>query len=237
MDTMYDFLMKMTTGDFITIVSSFFGAFFAFLFFLLGEWIVSRRRKTNEVIEELKMAEEHIIDAIYYLLVNSRECENVLASDNPITVTIHTFILFPEGNGLYKILESLNVRESLIRFNTQLRIANIDIDKVNKYISILNLWASDAMKNQLEIKYQDTLLSNQQKLKENIKTLLEYLSRIQGVKDRVLAEINFTLNLLQANWFKKSYVSARLRCAKSYREKQIQKILSKYEEIGERDAK
>ena len=226
MDVLYDFLTKMNVADFVTVASSFLGAFFAFVFFLLGEWMLSKRKERKELITNLKIVEEQIVDTIYYSLVNVKECENILATENPISISLNAFVPFPLENGLYRDVEKIKVREPLVMFETHLRIANIDMQKMGQYIAILNELSLEAMRNQLEEKYQDTLGVNHKKLKENVKKLQEHLSAIQEKRERVLAEILFTISLLQANSLRRGCLNVILRLSKEYREQRIQKILS-----------
>lgn len=224
---MYDFLTKMDVADFVTVASSFLGAFFAFVFFLLGECILSKSKERKQLIANIKIVQEQIMDTIYYSSVNVKECENILATENSISISLSAFVPFPLENGLYRSLEKFKVREPLVMFETHLRVSNIDMQKMGKYIDILNELSLEAMQNQMEEKYRDTLGVNHQKLKENVKKFQEHLSAIQEKRGRVLAEITFTINLLQGNLFKRGYLNARLRFSKKYREQCIQNILSK----------
>lgn len=223
---MYDFLTKMEVEDFVVIASSFLGAFFAFLFFLLGERILSKWKERKEIIEELKRIYEYVVDSLYYSVVNVNECDGILKATNPIVVTLNAFVPFPLGNGLYRSLGKFKVRESLVYFETSLRFCNIRMNKVGRYVDMLNDLSMDAMKNQIEDRYQVTMDVNQQKLKEDTETVRKHLEDIQKKREHLGAEIIFTLKLLQANWVKRVYVYGMLNISKTYRERQIQKILS-----------
>jgi len=127
-----ELLSNLQPSDCIPIISAFFGAFFAFCFFILGQfWISSLKEKKNN-IAELEKIREYIVMQIYFFESNIQRYENIVRNIAPIGISINELKFFPIEENLLQRIGKFRVVESVIKFIVHLRGLNEDIRIFNR---------------------------------------------------------------------------------------------------------
>lgn len=225
------FFETLKPSDYIAILSSFSWAFFAFIFFIIGESILEDRRKIKDVIDELERIDEFMTDLLYFSEINIRETEDINRVVSPITILLNKFTILPLDNGLYRKLAEFRVRWTIVKFVIHLRVLNMDLVRMNEYITNLNEFSKIAIKDQLESKYLETMTHNFEQLKNNFQKLIENINKIKEDSDGIRAEIHFTLSLLKSPFIKRLYIKTRLMLSEKFRESEIQRILDSIKKV------
>lgn len=224
-----DFLHKFSSSDYATIISSFLGAFFAFIFFIFGEYLLTKHRERKALLWEVLKISDDIINWTYFFHINMRECEEIVKIHEPITLLLNRFIAFPLEGWMYSKINTLRVRVTLVSFEVYLREYNETIYRVNEQIGLMNEFAKWIMVQDLEQdKYREAMSVNLEKLKIGVQQMNDNFKKLTEKTDRIQAELNYTSIMLQSFFIKRLYVWIRMKVNKNYREEKIQSILDAY---------
>ncbi|MCK4635881.1 MAG: hypothetical protein KAT32_03380 [Candidatus Moranbacteria bacterium] len=201
---------------FITVLSSFLGAFFAFCLFVFSE----RIKEKNERINILNAIHEYLAMFNHYYSAFLEKSEFIKEIEVP-SITLHRLGIFPIEEYVFQRLPNFKVSSSLIVFISRLRLLNTDIVVINEFIQIVSQISKDVLCQREENNYKDTLEDNKEKLFESIDKILENLEKLKKENSILLAKVIFTKKYEQSSFFKKIWFSLRFRINPEYRKKKI----------------
>ena len=208
----------------LEISSAFLGAFFAFCFFMIGQYWLASSQKNKETSSYLDALQEYIATQIYYFETNLQVC-NLLAGMSPISITLNEFSIFPIENAVYQKLTGYQVSESIIKFIVHLRVLNESMGVINKWLGELSSLSRVAMLEKREDVFKDTMGNNTTELKEKVEKVREQIVATKAKISTLNAEIEFTKRYIQSPFWKKWYILIKMKSLPDYRSKQIAKMV------------
>lgn len=210
-------------SEWVQIASSFFGAFFAFVFFIIGEKWLANRRAHTELIEELFSVKYYLANLHYYFEMNLAVHPTILAGLAHDSITRSKLLQFPIRESSWKILRNCKVAESIERTYVFLKVINNDIEQYNELVQTFSRFAEVAAIENKQDAFRESMTKNIEKFKadkQKIPTLLkDHALKLNGVID----EVDFTLNYLQYFLPKRLYYRFRIKLDPSFRDLCIQK--------------
>ncbi len=206
------------------VVSAFAGAFFAFVFFVIGESWLSSKRRSSKIIFTLKTIREYIAFQIYPLEINTKIARETIAIEKPISIFISRFLLFPIENQGYSKLDKYKVTGSILKFVIDLKLLNESVASLNSNIQELSDFSRVAILEKQEDEFQETMKENLNILKNNVQKFSKHLESTRSKITPLLIEVDFTLWYEQSYFWQKNYFKFRQRLDSAYRDKIIQKM-------------
>ena len=212
------------------IIGSFAGAFFAFLFFVVGQCWIKSNEKRDEMISNLDAIKEFVAMEITTIIFNKNKANELNNFDinKPIQIFVKRFELFVVANFFYTEINKYKLLESVIKFWASLKILNDDITTCNDTIKELSDFSRIAMIENKEKDYEQTMKANWEDLKNKTKMLLKSMEEIEKIPQEVISELNFCLWYEQTYFWNKFYYKFRYKCNKDFRKKMIDKIANKF---------
>ncbi len=212
------------------ISSAFFGAFFAFIFFVVGQLWISTSKKKEDLISELKRIKEYVVLQIYFLEINIRNCKNI-SELKPISILLNEFNFFPIENAIYQKIGNFEVTNSILRFIINLRILNEKIRELNDWIKILSDFSKVAMLENRQSEFIKTMTENIEKIKNETRILEKDLRDQKSKVGYLSAEIELTLKYVNSIFIVKWYLIIRSKISKEFRDIQIKKLVIEEVEV------
>jgi len=206
------------------IISAFAGAFFAFVFFVVGESWFASTRKRDEFVFTLDVIKEYIAFQIFTLEANIKIAQGISVIEKPISIHIDRFQMSPIENQIYSKLRRYKVTSSILEFVVHLKALNESVITLNTNLQELSNISKVAMLEQREVDFKETMDQNLIDLKDKIERFSKHLKSTRSKITPLINEINFTLWYEQSYFWQKIYFRFRQRLDLTYRDKIIKKI-------------
>jgi len=215
----------------LQIISAFAGAFFAFIFFVIGQLWISSNKKRRESIRCLKLAKNYIIFQLHPIEINKKLANNILEIRQPIMIHIKKFHVLPIEYDIYSKIDEFGYRAglSVSSFISRAKILNENIDVLNSYMEELSDFARIAMLEKREREFEKTMDENLKELHDGVRTVLQSLELMEKKINPVTDEIYFSLWYTRSYFWQKIYFKFRQKSDKHYREKIIKEKFKKNE--------
>ncbi|OQB93203.1 MAG: hypothetical protein BWX82_00602 [Parcubacteria group bacterium ADurb.Bin115] len=212
------------------IISSFSGAFFAFVFFVIGQYLIRYNEKKDKKLDNLNVIKEFIAMQIPIILLNKKKAKefNDIDTNKPVQVFIKRFEPFVIDNFFYTKINKYKVLESIVHFWSYLKILDEDMKTLNDTINDLSNFSRIAMIEKKEKNFEETMKINLEDFKEKTKIIYDRIEEIEKTPESIIDEINFYLWYERSYFWNKCYFGFRYKLDKDYRKKMINIIKSKY---------
>ena len=221
---MSSIINSLSNSDYIPIISAFFGAFFAFVFFVIGQLWISTSKERKKIIGDLEKMKEYTAMQTYFFEQNIQNFKN-LEQVKPISILLNKFKLFPIEECIYQKLGKFKLTESALKFVVHLRVINEDIKTLNNWIDHLSEFSKIAMLEKREGEFSETMAKNTDEFQNKAKIIKEHMESTQKKINPLIAEIDFTIKYVKSGFWYKGYFIIRARLNKKFREEKIQKSL------------
>jgi len=212
-------------SDYVQMLSAFLGAFFAFCFFVFGQFCISSSKEKNNNITNLERMREYVVMQIYFFESNIQKHKNIIDNIAPIGVSVNELSLFPIEEGVYQRIGGFKVVKSIMKFIVHLRVLNENIRVFNKWLNELSEFSRIAMLEQREHDFSKTMSENVERFKKEAEKIYNHMTFTKETIDHLLAEIDFTEKYVRAFFWTKWYISLKIYFDSAYRDKQIEKIM------------
>ncbi|HUV80997.1 MAG TPA: hypothetical protein VMW21_00530 [Patescibacteria group bacterium] len=220
-------IINNTQQGYIQIIAAFFGAFFAFCFFILGETIISSLRKKKKVIAELERIEEYIALQIYFLEINIKNYEVIMKGFKlkPISICLNQLYFFPIEEFIYQKISNFKVSENILKFIIKLRLFNTNVMTFNRYLKIHSDLSKDTMLKRAEQDFLKTARENVDKIRNETSEFLTNMKKAREDISPLIAEIRLTLKLIRSFFWIRWYFLLKTKLDPEYRKKKIQELI------------
>jgi len=220
-----ELLNNLQLNDYMHIVSSFLGAFFAFCFFVLGQrWIISMKER-NDLLLNIEKMREYISMQNYYFEINISNYQKLIENIQPIGISLDQLAFFPIEDCVYQKLNKLEVANSIIKFVVTLRLLNENIRMVNRWIDEMSNFSRIAMLEKKEDAFMETMTKNVDKLKDSNKKILASLEDCKLQIDPIIAEIVITKKYVESPFWIKWCSKLRDKVSPNHRQDQVDKLV------------
>lgn len=223
---MQHFIQQLDPSDYIQILSTFLGAFFAFVFFIILDCLNNSINKRREIILYLEHLKKYVVSQIYFFETNLIQLDRI-KKIKPISISLFNMRMFPIEDYVDSKLYKYKVSESIIRFIISLEVSNDNISLINNYMMELSNLSRKIIFEGKESQLKDTMGENMNDLECKAKEIKDFLDQNKKKIGPLIDEINFTL------WYEKAYFWSRLlfiikkKINKNYREKKIIELSNK----------
>lgn len=225
MDSIQYLFSSLDNSDYIQMATAFLGAFFAFVFFVLGELWISSSKERKKLISEIERMKEYVALQIYFFEQNIRNFENT-AQIKPINILLNEFKLFPVEECVYQRIGKFKVTESILKFIVHLRALNEDIKTLNSWIKELSDFSKVAMLEKREDEFSETMKKNTEEFQKKAKVVQEHMQSTQAKVSPLIAELDLTLKYVKSGFWYKWHFLFRVKTNAQYRERQINKLIN-----------
>lgn len=216
-------LESLQVEDWVQIIASFSGAFFAFVFFMIGEGWLSKRRVRIELIEELFSIKYHLASLLYYFEMNMLTHASLVKSLKYDGINPPKFLPIPIRESSWRILRNCRVSESIEMLYVFLKVINHNIDQYNELLKTLSHFAEIATVENRKDEFKLSMTESIENFKAESTKFYDLLSKQKSKLIQVIDEVDFTLNYFQYMPIKRLYYYIRMRLDKSFREECIAK--------------
>lgn len=216
-------LESLQVEDWVQIIASFSGAFFAFVFFIIGEGWLSKRRARIELIEELFSIKYYLASLLYYFEMNMATHASIVEGLKYDGINHQRFLPIPIRESSWRILRSCRVSGSIEMLYVFFKVINNNIEQYNELLKTLSHFAEIATVDNRRDEFRVSLTENIEKFKAESTKFYDLLSSQKSKIAQVIDEVDFTLNYFQYMPIKRLYYYIRIRSNESFREKCIAK--------------
>ncbi len=216
-------MLDFDSHDLIQIISSFLGAFFAFVFFIVGEYLLTKQRTRKAVLDELFAMKYYFAGLLYFFEMNLLYHRTIVEELKYDSITIQRINAFPLRETSWQSLKHLKVSSSIEYFLIHLKVLNQEIDTYNKVLDIYSRIAEVATVENRKSEFEQSMAENIHRFKVNKEHLAESFSSNKQKLIAVIDEVDFSLNYLQYNFPKRLYYHFRIKMDPSFRDLCIQK--------------
>jgi len=220
-----ELLSNLQLNDYMQVVSSFLGAFFAFCFFVLGQLWISSMKQRNELLLNIERMREYISMQSYYFEINISNIKKLIENIQPIGISLDQLAYFPIEECVYQKLNKLEVANSVIKFVVSLRLLNENIRIVDRWIDEMSNFSRIAMLEKKEDAFMETMTKNVDKIKESSKKILESLEDYKLQIDPIIAEIAITKKYVESPFWIKWCSDLRDKIYPNHRKDQVDKLV------------
>lgn len=212
------------------IISSFLGAFFAFIFFVIGQYLIRSNEKKDKKVDNWNFIKEFISLQIPIIILNKTKAEefNSIDINKPIQIFVKRFELFVVDNFFYTKINNYKILGTVIHFWSYLKILNEDFKILNDTVANLSNFSRIAMIENKEKNFEQTMKNNLEDLKKKTKIIYDRINEVEKKPGSIIDEINFYLWYEGSYFWNKYYFRFRYKLNSSYREKMIDIIKNKY---------
>jgi len=217
-------LEELSRQEIFQIISSFLGAFFAFIFFVFGQcWLISNKRRKNRIYKLRILKEANVFQAIVSE-INKEIINDYFKIKNPETIYIHKLQSYSYmksfGEDLYKF-PSIPVDGSSLRVRKE--IANHNIQGINKILSEISFIYRDFAMQKKETYLEETFKKIHNQTKKRMETLKSQVEGIDKERDAFINEIEFAIWYEKAPFWKKWHFHLRSKMNKAHKKKFMDK--------------
>ncbi len=119
----------------VQVLASFAGALFAFLFFLLGDWIKRRIDRKRNIRNEHAHVERYLLDLDQVIQYNKGVMSSIIEdySTKPTIIDLQTLLPLP-------VREEISMKVNDFIFINRIEIFTANLKRLNKSITNINLW-------------------------------------------------------------------------------------------------
>ena len=220
---MSSIINSLSNSDYTQIISAFFGAFFAFVFFVIGQLWISTSKERKQIIADLEKMKEYTALQTYFFEQNILNFKN-LEQIKPISILLNKFKLFPIEECIYQKFGKFKVTEPALKFVVHLRAINEDINTLNNWVDHLSEFSKIAMLEKREDEFSETMTNNSAEFQKKASVVKQHLESTQKKMDPLIAELDFTIKYVKSGFWYKGYFIIRARLDKNFRERKIQKL-------------
>ncbi len=215
--------------NWLPFISSFAGAFFAFLFFVFGQTWISSLMKREELIVLLERLNEFVALQIYQLEMNLLIIKSVKEINESVGIFLKRFTLFHiEKFNISKMLK-YKVVGDVLKFVVHLEVANDNVNMLNNTIDVLNDFSKVAiLENRVDF-FNKLLGENIIVLKDNSEKFSNQIKIIKDKIDPITREIHFAIWYSQLKFWEKWYFLVRVNFCSEYKDKKKEKLFKKHE--------
>jgi len=216
-------LESLQLADWIQIIASFSGAFFAFVFFIIGESWLSKRRVRIELIEELFSIKYYLASLLYYFEMNMATHASLVKSLKYDSINHQRLLVIPIRESSWRILRNCRVSGSIEMLYVFLKVINNNVDQYNELLKTLSHFAEIATVENRKDEFRVSMVENIENFKVESTKFYDLLSGQKIKLTQVIDEVDFTLNYFRYIPIKRLYYYIRIRLNESFREKCIAK--------------
>lgn len=216
--------LNLSQNEILEIVASFFGSFFAFVFFIIGQICIASNNKKAENIIHLKFVKDYVAFQLLPFEVNEKNGLGIIDEQRSVVIFMRTFRLFLIEKSIYPKLEKYKAGGYILKFISGLELLNEDINALNKTIIELSSFSRSAMLKRNDIEFEKTLRINLEDLKKNISEMLKNAEDTKKQISTVIREINFALWYEESYFWRKGYFNIRQWMDSNYRNEIIIKL-------------
>lgn len=216
-------LESLQVEDWVQIIASFSGAFFAFVFFMIGENWLSKRRLRIELIEELFSIKYHLASLLYYFEMNMLTHASLVKGLKYDGINHQRFLPIPIRESSWRILRNCKVSGSIEMLHVFLKVINNNNDQHNELLKTFSHFAEIATVDNRRDEFRISMVENIENFKVESTKLHALLSKQKIKLTQVIDEVDFTLNYFRYMPIKRLYYYIRIRLNESFREECIAK--------------
>lgn len=210
----------------MTFLGSFIGAFFAFLFFVIGDTWKQNKQKRAIAINTLNIVREILFRHMTLFSILDTAQSGIFKGE-AMSVNLHVLPIFPIEKNILPSISHLQIIKSIYSYFARIELINDDISGINRFNAEISDLAKYAMLKGNEEIYKETLEKNFVKLCEDVKKNKESASASKIINDDLFDELYWTIKYLKSNFARRAYIRLRIKLSPKYKEKMILKYSKK----------
>ncbi|MCA9375878.1 MAG: hypothetical protein KC925_02340 [Candidatus Doudnabacteria bacterium] len=220
---MISFFSSLSTAEWVALISSFLGAFFAFLFFILGDNWKQKKQKKEHAIRALNTVREMLFRhmTLFHAL---KKDQSAIKKRDAISINLQVLYTFPVKIDVLHDISHLEIRNSIYIYAARIELMNQNIQAINRQNALLSDLGRMAMLEGKVGEYENALKASNADFKGIVECNEDFASETDKAMSELLDELGWIIKQSKSNVFKRIYTYLRMRLNVEYKSKTIEKI-------------